>query len=209
MFHAGADATVARHLPTWEAHVGAGNIRLLCGADTLPASRYSDDPRSVACGLGGHSGVVAMQRFMQMLKIATEDADDQLILTEYDTVLFRRPRPIGTGIIVAPLQRNDRPDLYTAPYFPPPIFRMTRETAEFIYAHRYLQPLDSEGGYGDRWIAALAMKIGLPIHEDHGAFSAPCDMDRPGAVAHALRVVERGGWAIHGVKTAAQLQNFI
>ena len=204
LYHPEADQTVYRHLAWWL--FASESLRLLCGADTIRHSVHA----SIAepCGVSGYSGPQSIHRLVEVMSRAGVSKCESVIVTEYDAVTFRAapPHPLD-GSIVAPLMTNENPGYYACAQYPHPVWYMQSTTAQRIARCAHMQPIDSEGGYGDRWLAALCARLCIPIRNDPGVFSRDQDLleRNPDDLERARQCLRRGGWCIHGVKTARVL----
>ena len=128
-----------------------------------------------------------------------------MAFTEYDGVLFRPPppRPLD-GELWGPLHENREPDRFTGEFYVHPVIRMSVPTLQTLCNAMGELPYETNGGFGDRWIAVLCEKAGVAMVNDRGTYSQN-SLDHPDFLARACACVAVGGWGVHGVKHPSML----
>lgn len=199
--YAGGREIIARHLPVWRRH--SDQVLLVFPEDSFAPF---PDTLLLAHGPSQKFGRHCLDRQRVGMQTAATFQADLYVFLEYDAVLFERPR-LRTGIQANTFPTHE-PDFASDHFFHFP-WIFDRESLRRFTAEATLEPF--EKGFVDRWLAAQADRMGLPWFDLTAAgegFSRNT-IQTPEEEAEAERVVQAGGYAIHGIKTAALLERLL
>lgn len=208
--HGGASATVARHLPNWEA-----------AFDGLTFISPSDDPLpgSLPIGLSCRNGTGAIERILFAVALASRFPTcaimeyDCLVFPhtyapdEYDseplTVNFGRWANLealdGTPLLCSEVFPNEDPaELFAAPTYGHCPWIATGET----WWRLLTAGADYQMGFPDRWLALAALRANVALRGMDGAYSRDRAFD---AVAGRTARLA-GAPCVHGCKTAEEFE---
>ena len=187
--HGAALDTILRHKPLWDIWFDDYEF-VVPEDDKLPNMGH----RLNTVGLSEHNGLHAVERMRAACSIASGYASAAVL--EYDTLVFGPPMASTEGVIMGSY-------LFVAPT---PIFASAWwlhspwQTSQEDWRKLADCPAELEGRFPDRWLSAAADSIGIIGAGFTGGYSQN-SLDRPEYVAAAIRAVEAGASAIHGVKT--------
>lgn len=195
--HGGASATVARHLPNWEA-----------AFDGLTFISPSDDPLpgSLPIGLSCRNGTGAIERILMAVALASRF--DSACIMEYDCLVFFSSAIGPSGhwfdgeVFTQPLfcsevfPNEDPAELFAAPTYGHCPWIATGET----WWRLLTAGADYQMGFPDRWLALAALRANVALRGMQGAYSRDRAFD---AVAGRTARLA-GAPCVHGCKTAEE-----
>lgn len=202
--HTAAGDCVKRHLPLWQRV--ASRIEFVVPADSALPWREATERR---IGSNSKYGEQNNLRVREALRYAESTGYAHVILTEYDAVIWgpitEKAFPPAGGLSGA---RFTEPTEWAgihfqgSQYFHFPII-FDRAALSPLVEQMDRLPMDSEGGYADRYIGLAAELAGIP-HNDlfsHGlAFSRDTIDGR--RIELCRTAVHNGARFSHGIKTA-------
>lgn len=129
---------------------------------------------------------------------------DEFVIIEADCIILKPIPQLAPGLHGA-LVGHRSAGYHAADFYHPP-WGSDRETTKLLvkYGHRLLNCGLYENGFPDRWLGLLRELYDIPF--------TPTDtysqnrLDMPQYIADARKAIADGKWAIHGVKTEAELK---
>jgi len=199
--YAGGAEIIRRHLVLWRRH--SDHVLLVFPEDSFASF---PDVYLFAHGPSQKYGEHCLDRQLAGMRAALAIKADQYVFVEYDAVLFDRPKQ-RTGIQANTFPTAE-PEFASDHFFHFP-WIFDRATLEKFVTEAMLRPF--EKGFVDRWLAAQGDMIGIPWFDLAAAgegFSRNT-IQTPEEEREALALVENGGYAIHGIKSARLLNQLV
>lgn len=209
--YAGANAIVARHWPFYKRSgfelFGVGRTNTRCEwPGPIPTKDIGEDSYI--------NGDNLPRRLVDTLRWATDDKtfDDftHFMVIEYDTVFLRQP-PHDTELQVAAHRAgpNIPPMKSNSFYHNPWWFSRERAIQFALKGDLLLSRGENELGHPDFFFGFVFQELGMEVKHLEGTFSRN-SLDIPSDRILARDRIRAGElWAVHGVKTQAQLEEIL
>lgn len=197
MTHGCAGNGFRQNEPYWMAQ--SEKLIVVCPTDDPVQTRHE----TLMFAKSSHAGAETWKRLRITLdELATREWD-HCCIHEWDS-LFLRSEPMSNGFR-AILFANAESPRYMAPIYGLPPWSMDRESFNAMHAKARMYPALFEGGFLDRYLAAIAMLAGVPImdYAVPGYGRAPIRLEDYQEVRRAILA---GTSAIHGIKTPDVLE---
>lgn len=190
--HGKAQATFDRHLPLWEAH--GAPVMVFCPNNDPIKTRHVRH----SCGEAAHHGIEANRRLRYIIRTLAAVDSEFFLIYEYDSFCLD-PQPTlqkGWSGVLAPTECLASWIAYR--YSTPP-WMVDKESLELMAEQAVRYPAIVEKGYADRWFAAMAQTMGVPIlGYEPGGFSN--DTILPSQIPDMEKFITAGTTMFHGVK---------
>jgi len=220
--HGDAILTINRHLPIWKAYTD--NLLIVSPKDNLVSIQGID---CLSIEKRQHHGPHTLARHLFAMKVALIYKSDFYVFLEYDAIMLRRPEPqliIQGNLFNEQVFNSKREEsikrgdcfLHFPWIFPS---NKLKQFVEHVDLSVENNPRDYKSYAHDIWIIQKLMKLNMEVRNLLGLTpSAPNgtgegysrnSFDRPEFVSDAIRAVENGAYALHGIKTKEVLEKIL
>jgi hypothetical protein len=203
--HPGTEETLRRH---WKYFERAGASRIIGIEPKGSRIKWPKDIMRLDIGeTPKHGGTLCRQLIDTFAYGLSFPEATHFAVTEYDSV-FLKALPDELAGFWTHVGGHKSPGFKANNYFHTP-WIADRETAYKVvaYGHLMLAENDIEGGHPDRFIGWMFERFNLPFTR-LPAYTQN-SFDRPEFVEEARRAVRNGVYFLHGIKTAAQLEQIM